>query len=789
VAFDVAVYTDVVASEAVDGVDGFNFQAVSRGITGVDQQRIREKMLHRVIPAWSLGHDELSHPSTCAYMVEDGRSYLARGKSTGTTNSGRPGNQLTQAIVSSEPDDFIPYRPAQLYGAVNWTLVKAPTQEAVEWVTPLEIRPEFEVAALEKMVVDDDWAASVLPYYLTMIDEAVSDTPRKIVLLHADLDVVMRWIALGTLFVEQEVARTLSFRALVEDPWRVDAALVGVSPDFDLGDLSAANVLDLDRRVIPSVEASDAARVRAAWFIENGADDALNTMEVARRWDSVLGPGFANEAARVVGMPEEGRDASKAWRTSMVAIDHLAGAGLAEDLALYADEFCEAAVSFAPTTEDEFRLAGRAIRRAHDLSVDEVATGVLLPTLEALAAAPGEASGFGAELGGSVAPIEWGSADEDQAAGRFIGEILGGAPTESLPAVFAASWVIDVTVPDAALGPATSRLAELWLRDPSLGRAAWKRWLNGRAVLATVSGLLLSALRSGDNGAQTGLLGGEWDFLGEHVDSVELAGWLKAGRLGRVPAAERRSQIALAGHIPDEAWPVVLAGSKLPEHSELWSSWITHHGIPLDLAAAIMGAIRELFRDGPNKVDVRSSDWRPIMRSLTQAPDSELRRVASDYERGRRLIRSARDEVGIRPAARLDATIPYVRELCPLFLADVGWLLLNATNADAAAELMGAAEPWSEAAMLASLNDAIISGEGLRALGTVLRARTHRDEAFAATADAVLARLVAAHPRLVERARAHPRLQRDMDKYLKQQGRTRRGKRKHGGATDQSEER
>lgn len=70
-------------------------------------------------------------------MVEDGRSYLARGKSTGTTNSGRPGNQLTQAIVSSEPDDFIPYRPAQLYGAVNWTLVKAPTQEAVEWVTPI----------------------------------------------------------------------------------------------------------------------------------------------------------------------------------------------------------------------------------------------------------------------------------------------------------------------------------------------------------------------------------------------------------------------------------------------------------------------------------------------------------------------------------------------------------------------------------------------------------------------------------------------------------------------------
>ena len=30
--FDVALYTDTRASEAIDGIDGFNFQAISEGM-------------------------------------------------------------------------------------------------------------------------------------------------------------------------------------------------------------------------------------------------------------------------------------------------------------------------------------------------------------------------------------------------------------------------------------------------------------------------------------------------------------------------------------------------------------------------------------------------------------------------------------------------------------------------------------------------------------------------------------------------------------------------------------
>ena len=36
--FDVALYTDTRASEAIDGIDGFNFQAISEGMNAQDRQ-------------------------------------------------------------------------------------------------------------------------------------------------------------------------------------------------------------------------------------------------------------------------------------------------------------------------------------------------------------------------------------------------------------------------------------------------------------------------------------------------------------------------------------------------------------------------------------------------------------------------------------------------------------------------------------------------------------------------------------------------------------------------------
>ena len=93
-------------------------------------------------------------------------------------NNGRPGNLLTQAIATSDPDDFGMMRPAQLFGALNWRLEKAPGQRIDRWPSPLAITPEYEAEALRDMIRADAWAVEHFAQFLTMVEEVTSDNPK-----------------------------------------------------------------------------------------------------------------------------------------------------------------------------------------------------------------------------------------------------------------------------------------------------------------------------------------------------------------------------------------------------------------------------------------------------------------------------------------------------------------------------------------------------------------------------------------------------------------------------------
>ncbi|MDZ5620311.1 hypothetical protein SFC88_05735 [Nocardioides sp. HM23] len=367
---DVAVYSDTTADESVDGVDGFNFRALSAGITVEDRRRIREELLHRVHPTWDHDHDELAHPPTCAYSRHGGRHYLARGHSTGLTLSGRSGNVVTQVVVTDDIVDFGGYRPAQLYAASAWTLAATPSGELEPWPVPSAVRPDFEAEALRVMLSHDPWAVRVLPRYLTMLEAAASDVPRRVVLIHRDLDVVMRWIAAGSLLLDDESTARLTFRALVDDPSRTDAAVVGLSPEFELEPVVGARVVDLERRTVSDVQPSDSSLARVAALLDGASAAERPAFALAARWEAAAGPELAARAASALHGAIPTADA---WTLSLELLEALDDAGATDALLRPEPSIIDALADWSPSTPDEITAARDTRDRMRTIGATDIA--------------------------------------------------------------------------------------------------------------------------------------------------------------------------------------------------------------------------------------------------------------------------------------------------------------------------------------------------------------------------------------------------------------------------------
>lgn len=369
-ALDVAVFSDTTADESVDGVEGFNFRALSAGITPEDRRRIREELLHRVHPTWGHDHDERAHPPTCALIRRDGRHYLARGHSTGRTITGRQGNLVTQVVVADDATGFGSYHPAQLYGAPGWTLEETPSGDLEPWPVPESVRPDFEADALEAMLKSDPWAVRVLPHYLTMLEAASREAPQRLVLIHRDLDVVMRWIAAGALLMDPDRAAGLTFRALMDDPTRTDAVIVGVSPEFELEPIVGANVIDLERRTTSDVQPSETSRARVAAFLDGAPGADPPAFDLAARWEPPVG---ADLAARAASALHGGIPTTEAWTLAVELVEALDDAGATTELAKPDPTVVAALADWSPSTADEIRTARQTRDRMRGVGASDIA--------------------------------------------------------------------------------------------------------------------------------------------------------------------------------------------------------------------------------------------------------------------------------------------------------------------------------------------------------------------------------------------------------------------------------
>ncbi|MCA0436339.1 MAG: hypothetical protein M9891_04380 [Austwickia sp.] len=606
--FEVLLYTDCAADESVSGRSGFQFHAESEGATPSDERVVQQRLLY-VVPFAAPVDDLSRHPEMCAYLRTDDGFYLSRGRSTGATLSGRPGNQLTQAVVTKDPGDILPARPAQLYSAPNWRLQKVTSGELGGWPTPLEVAPEFEVEGLHELAISDLRLAPLLPVLLTMGEQAAA-TPRvKLILVHRDLDTIMRWIALITLFEDAGRALNLSFRAYADDPLSDQADIVAAHPDLlpDFGPRSAtaANVVDLDGLEHTDVEPSASARLHAAWFLGGDPYEALDAIEASRRWATVLDPDVAARGAGLAARPSSSGE--RTWpmvQDACEVLTTLAREGMADELEAYGDELVDVIAEHSPAPGEDITRVVSTVWALHGVRQDKHAADVATACLEWARADDTAARAWAAS---SLPPhslavgktLPWPAETDQEQPRLLLRDLLELAPDEDLGTWFGIAQTLGLGLAETEIAAPIDRLARRWAAQPDLTEAA-RLWFHLDAITLALARHLLEALERGHRPTLDDVAAGRWRWLRgasrDYRDAQGLSAWLALEHASRWQEPSYRRILADVS----PALPAWAATEFVPRRKDARSyakdavRWLSDHPGPIpegfaeDLAAMLL---------------------------------------------------------------------------------------------------------------------------------------------------------------------------------------------------------
>lgn len=599
---DTLIYTDATADESLTGSPGFQFVAHSAGATRVDEGVVREQLQHSV-PANLLADNWEQHPATCAYIRVDGRMYLSRGLSTGATLGGRPGNQLTVTLMTSDPYDIIPLCPAQLYSSPSWDFGRPITQDLPGWATPLEISEDFDVPALHDMVVNDPWAITILPQVLTMLEQTQVKPRARLFIRHPDQRLVMRWLALLSRLLGPEAALGLEFRVFSSDPLRTNAHVLGVHPliNPDLtastAESSGANVLDLERRELSKIEPSEAAKRHAHWFISGDPYDALEAIESSRRWSQCVEPGDAAALAGLVIMKSDRSEADQqVLRISLDAIARLTQCDEVDALEIYSEEFGDLVLSCPPPSSTELELFDAAIWAVAVGGQNDLAQDLALAALGWTTTQP-ELLAEWARIAHPTTKVQWLSDDVRTRAAGMLATSLNSTDSGSLAATFVLAKVLDTGISPDAMKTPVAVLADQWVTNPGLSTMACD-WVHADAVVDQLVLNLDAKLTAGDDLVTKALLAGSWDWLAPvpwQIDQHDLLSrWFAARELQHADQHGRLEVLKIAQTVlPNHAWRLLLPTASGLNPEEV-VGWIGAHGI-LDPNLGL--EVEEILRD------------------------------------------------------------------------------------------------------------------------------------------------------------------------------------------------
>jgi GTPase-associated protein 1, N-terminal domain type 2/GTPase-associated protein 1, middle domain len=279
------LYTDCAPGTGRGGGGGFQVQAQSPQVDGNRAALATSWLLYDVQNAWIAAQRPanefprgFAHVAAVGYGTGQSR-YVGK-----EVMGGRQGNHLADCLVTGDAELYGAIRPAQLYGASFWRADPWPATDCPDFDGDLEAGPLLTLDALVAWARSHRERGRVLARLLSVLEDP--EGPRAVI-VSADPDEAMRWIAAATLLLPQRRALKVTFKVFSADPVRAQQRVVAAPPDLNpqLGPGLVPGLYILDAVACQADEAqvSERAAFLAGKLASPDADpyDLLDTLELA----------------------------------------------------------------------------------------------------------------------------------------------------------------------------------------------------------------------------------------------------------------------------------------------------------------------------------------------------------------------------------------------------------------------------------------------------------------------------------------------------------------------------
>jgi hypothetical protein len=265
------LYTDCAPGTGRGSSGGFQIQAQSPGVDPQQASLAVSWLLYEAQNAWVADRRPVedfplgfAHARAEGYGTAQGR-YLGK-----EAVGGRMGNHLADCLLTRDAEHYGTIRPAQLWRSSLWRAEPWPTRECPDFDGDLELGP-LDLEAIADWVRQDDARGPLLARLLSVLEDPGG---QRVVIVSADADDAMRWIAAATLLLPQSQALEVSFKvfsaAPLRAPHRVVAAPPETSPELRPGASLGVFVLDATTGRTDEVSVT----TRAAFLAGKFAGDA-----------------------------------------------------------------------------------------------------------------------------------------------------------------------------------------------------------------------------------------------------------------------------------------------------------------------------------------------------------------------------------------------------------------------------------------------------------------------------------------------------------------------------------